>query len=123
MNHKGCRNRESKDMLNRDQILGVIDVTIQKVEVKEWGGEIFIRSMSAADRESLAQSISGEGNKNTMARAVALCVCDEQGKRLFTNNDASALGDKSASAMDRVFKAIVKLNGMGEEAGETARKN
>ena len=51
------------------------------------------------------------------------CLCDEKGETLFTNDDLSALGEKNALVLDRLFTECMKLNGFAKDAVEEAAKN
>ena len=57
----------------------------------------------------------------TMLAAAA--VVDETGARLFSDDDVTALTQKSAQALDRVFAVADKLNQLGGQAVEDAEKN
>jgi hypothetical protein len=41
---------------------------------------------------------------------------------LFTDDEISALGSKSAKALDRLFAVSQRLNGIGAEQVEAAKK-
>ena len=106
-------------MLDRDAILNVVDLKPEVVEVPEWGGSLYIRMLTASERDKFEASCVGTGKKqnlsNIRARLVVLCACDESGERLFTDGDAEALGRKSAAAVDKVFGACSKLNGFSSQ--------
>jgi hypothetical protein len=61
--------------------------------------------------------------KNIRAKLVALTVVDEEGNRIFSDSDASALGKKSAAALDRVFEVAQRLSGLRPEDVEELSKN
>jgi hypothetical protein len=113
--------------LTRDQVLNADDCRPQAVEVPEWGGTIYVRQMSAAERDRLeAETFRPNGKHNLAnlsARTVVLCACDAGGRRLFSDRDAEALGKKSAAAVSRVFKVVQQVNGLNAEAVEDAEKN
>jgi hypothetical protein len=103
--------------LTREQILNADDVRREKVTVPEWGGEVFVRTMTADERDEYEQERAearGDDPKQNLkgvrAALVARTVCDEQGNALFTEEDVDALGKKSAKAMSRVFNKSAKLN-------------
>lgn len=106
-------------ILTREAILAADDLPRQRVDVPEWGGAVTVRSMTASERDAWETSlIAGDGERNmenARARLVSLCVVDEDGKRLFTDDDALLLGQKAASAVDRVFQAAVKLNRLSRQ--------
>ena len=108
-------------LLSKDQILAAEDLVTEDVEVPEWGGTVRVRMMTGAERDSFEDSLTQTKGKNVKtnlanlrARLVARTVVDEAGKRMFTDAEAGVLGQKSAAALDRVFEAARKLNGMTE---------
>lgn len=114
-------------MLTRDQILSSNDLPSEPVAVPEWGGTVHVRTMSGTDRDAFEQSMldartKGEPNLiNIRARLAVKTVANADGERLFSDQDAEALGRKSARALDRVFAVAQRLNGIGEkEAKELA---
>jgi hypothetical protein len=119
--------------LTREAILGAEDLAREEVQVPEWGGSLFVRSMTGTDRDAWEQSLvpsEGKGGKvgkadvrNIRARLVALCAVDEAGQRLFTDADVQALGAKNAVALDRCARVAQRLNGLTPEALEDAKGN
>lgn len=112
-------------LLTRDAILKADDLPKETVDVPEWGGGVLVRSMTGAERDAFEAQMF-EGGKarlqNLRARLVSQVCVDEQGNRLFTDEDIVALGAKSANALDRVFNAAQRLNAMGKEDVEAAKK-
>lgn len=104
-------------MLNRDSILAASDLPTEEVPVPEWGGSVYVRTMSGTERDSFEQSIvdakKGNGMVNVRARLAVRVLCDDKGGRLFADSDADALGKKSGKALDRVFEVAQRLCGIG----------
>ena len=61
--------------------------------------------------------------KNIRARLVVKTACDENGALLFTEDQASYLGKKSAKALDRCFSVAQTLNGLSGNDVEELAKN
>lgn len=116
-------------LLTREAILGTVQLRHEDVPVPEWGGKVRVAEMSGAARDAWEQSLvpttrgAAPNITNIRARLVAACVVDEKGRRLFTEEDAAALGEKSSVALDRVSKVAQRLNGLGADDLETARGN
>lgn len=115
--------------LSRDAILKAQDLKREAVEVPEWGGSVLVRQMTASERDRFeARLFVGDGATRTInqdnlrAKLCALCIVDEQGKRMFEDADIAALGGKSAAALNRVFDVAQRINGMGAEAVDDAKK-
>lgn len=82
--------------------------------------------MSARERDLFEVSIVGNKAKdllNIRARLAVLTLCDEQGNLIFTPEDATELGKKSAKALDTVLPVIKRLNGMSEDDIEELKKS
>lgn len=116
--------------LTKDAILSASDLQREKVSVPEWGGEVWVRTLTGKERDQLEASVVEMKGKvaqanlvNLRAKMCALCMVDDEGTRLFGEADIDALGGKSASALDRVFSVAQKLNGMSADDVEALTKN
>jgi hypothetical protein len=49
-------------------------------------------------------------------RFLLLALCDEDGERLFSDDEADVLGKKSSVVINRLFEAGWKLNAFTQEA-------
>ena len=109
-------------MLNRESILQSDDLPKELVEVPEWSGDVYVRTLTGTERDAFEQSMVQKKNKpnlaNVRARFAVLTICDEKGDRLFTDGDAVELGSKSAAALDRVFAVAQRLNGFSDSDSE-----
>lgn len=114
--------------LTRDQILGAQDITRVEVPVPEWGGSVFVRSLTGLERDAVDAGIAAANEAKTLlinarARFAAAYICDDTGAALFTDRDIDALGAKSAVALGRVCDAGNKLNKLEAGSVEDAAKN
>jgi hypothetical protein len=115
----------------RDDILAADDLPREPLVVPEWSGKtVFIRTLSGTERDAFeASNVKQKGRTaefsraNLRARLAVLVVCDSEGKRIFGDDDASALGRKSGAALDRIFDVANRLNRLSEQAAEDAEKN
>lgn len=110
-------------MLTREQILAADDIRTERVDVPEWGDFVFVRVVSAAQRDAFEASLQDDPKANIRARVAALALCDESGELMFTAAEAEALGRKSYPALDRVFRAAIRLNAIREQDVEELEKN
>jgi hypothetical protein len=117
-------------MLSRDSILAFDDLKKVEVPIPEWGGSVFVRMITGAERDGFEASlidIKGKSKKanlaNYRAKFASLVVCDEKGQRLFSDEDAEKLGKKCAAALDRIMDVAQKLNHISEEDVEELVKN
>lgn len=84
------------------------------VQVPEWGGSVYVRRLSVGDLGKYfarINELNGHPDKIRVA-ALSSAICDENGNRLFTESDASALVDLDAAGYDRVMLAFTTENRM-----------
>lgn len=118
-------------LLTKDQILEAADLKNEQIDVPEWGGSVLVRTMTGADRDAFEQSMistQADGTRkpnmvNMRSKLVALTLVDEGGNLLFTLSDVERLALKSAAALERVFSAAQRINGLGDQAEALAVKN
>jgi len=109
--------------MDRAQILAASDFEMELVSVPEWGGDVYVRTFSASDRDRFESDYLASKTENIRAKLAVMTVCDEERNLLFTQDDIPALGAKSAKALDRIFEVAIRLNGIGKEDIEAAEKN
>ena len=120
-----------KKFLTKAEILAQDDLKTEDVFVPEWGGAwVKVRSLNASERDHFeASTVQRNGKKvttnleNIRARLCLLCMVDENGERLFQEEDTFPLGGKSASALDRIFTVAQRLNGLRDEDVDELAKN
>ncbi len=102
-------------MLNKDDILSKVDLDIKKVKVKEWGGTVGVRGLTARERDQFEASIGSAANlDNLRARLVVLCLVNDEGQRLFEDADAILLGEKNAQVVNKLFDIARNMSGMSD---------
>lgn len=111
------------NLMNKQMILDADDLKTEDVSVPEWGGSVRLRTLTGGERDKFeadSMSLNKKGNPqmnliNMRARLVALCAIDDAGARMFADSEVTKLGSKSAMAINRLFDAARKLNGMTQE--------
>jgi hypothetical protein len=108
--------------LSRDDLLKAEDLVTEEVDLSDlpgYTGSVLVRGLTGRERDEFEASVLVErGGKavrdlaNVRAKIVAKCVVDEDGKRLFTDSDVAALGEKAGAAIDRMFDAASRLSGL-----------
>lgn len=115
--------------LSREQILQADGHRRECVPVPEWGGDVYVRTMTGRERDrwesdALPEERDGKPNlDNIRARLLVLTLCDETGKRLFAAEDAAALGEQPADVLDRLYDAARKLNRLTTDSEKELEKN
>lgn len=113
---------ETVSLLNREDILAADDHSQEVVHVPEWGGNVLVGTMGGKDRDAWELMFVEERGKsrpgklqNIRAALVARTVVDCDGKRLFTDADVEALGEKNANTLNRVFLVARRINRLTDE--------
>jgi len=114
-------------MLSAKDILNCSDETLEKITVPEWGGDVYIRTLTGSERDGwelyYQDQLSKTNNVNVRAKLAGLTLCDETGKRLFSDGQLAQLGAKSGKALDRVYSAAIALNKISEDEIKALEKN
>ena len=117
-------------VLSRESIFSASDIETEEVYVPEWKGSVFVRGLTAGQREKwLNVSITLKGKNqevstnNAKARLVVMAIVDGDGKLLFTEADILKLGQKSAVAIDRIYEVAARLSGISDGDPEDIAKN
>ena len=110
-------------LLTKDAILAAEDRRTEEVPVPEWGGSVLVRTMSGAERDAFELGVTGTSKSNIRARFCASVIVDDKNNRVFSDNEIVALGNKSASALDRVFDAGQRLNKFSDKDVEELAKD
>jgi hypothetical protein len=102
---------------------------VERVEVPELGGYVFIRAMSGRERDAWEKSlIVGRGKRasvdtaNVRARLTARTLCDEKGERLFSDADADQLGALRVDVLQKLFNVAQRLSGVSDDDVEELGK-
>lgn len=87
-----------------------------------------LREMSGTERDRFMEEVLKDDNKvdkvYLRARLVSRCLVDENGERMFADDEIDQLSDTVASsALEALFAPAQKLNGLDPGAAETAAKN
>lgn len=111
--------------LTADSILTAEDFSYADVDVPEWGGTVRVRSLSGGQRSIITQRVRDNNTEDLEELLIVMACVNEDGGRIFTNQDIPALKKKVNSAISRVAKKIMEISGIGNaaEAVDDAKKN
>jgi hypothetical protein len=114
----------------RDTILQARNARLEPMESPEFGGTVYVRAMSGTERDAFEDEtykVNGKSvelnRRNGRARLLVRCLCDAEGKRLFTDADAQALGEQPAYLLDPLYAKALRLNGFTASDVEELAKN
>lgn len=114
---------EAKRKSLREQILAADDLPREAVEVPEWGLTVWVRTITASQRDAFEGALSKDQFADVRARLAAYALCDEDGSPLFTDADIKALGQKSAAALTRISEVAMRLNAVTTKDLDELEKN
>lgn len=120
-----------RPLLSRDKIREVADdIETVRVPCPEWGGDILIRGLTGAEWSAFENSIvsyKGEkvrrDTKNLNARLVVATAVDDQGRKVFAEEDASWLAKRSGKVLRRLSDVASSLSGVSKDDMETLKEN
>ena len=116
-------------VLTKEMIVEAHDLKEERVVVPEWGGEVRLRELTGAAREEYGYLISSQkvgeevDPRGIVCHLLALSIVDEAGELVFGLEDKDLLQEKSATVLNRLFDAALKLSGLDTDSVEEARKN
>jgi hypothetical protein len=106
--------------ITREELLKLSDRKVEKVEVPEWGGHLYVRNMTAAERVEYDHWILGPDGmpaiEGVRVKLAIMTCCDEKGERLFKREDYPTLSERDGAAITRIFNVSLHLSGMGRNA-------
>lgn len=106
--------------LSKAKILAAKDVKLSDpVPVPEWGGDVYIKTLSGTERDAFEDAYSENRMKQFRVRFLALTLADEAGERLFADADVEALGKKNSVVINRLFDIAWKHNALSNDAVES----
>jgi hypothetical protein len=101
--------------------------TPQPEPLQAFGTKVYVRAMSGKERDAWEQDIQDRKNAkkapNIRGSLAARSLCDETGKRLFTDAEAEQLGEVNAKDLDAVFDAATRMSGIGAREVKEMEKN
>ena len=116
-----------KKIIGRRDILELDDRPIELHEIPEWGGWLYFRGMTGAQRDRLEASVNkGEDKVDTSglrARGAAYCIVHPDGTPMFAESDVVRLGSRSALALTRAWKIASRMSGMSFDEGKEIEGN
>ncbi|MGK5529365.1 hypothetical protein [Streptomyces sp. URMC 129] len=116
-------------LLNKTQIIAADDRDTLDVPVPEWGGTVRLAALSGQERDAWEASLIQLGPNGSVQRRItkgaragllARSIVDENGERMFTDKEITALNEKSGAVLDRLFAEARRLSGIGKEAADEA---
>lgn len=109
-------------MITRDQFLAARSLPRQVVDVPELGETVIVQGLTGAQRDAFEQMCVTQRGRhrevnfhNARAKLVVLSVVNEDGSRMFRDEDVEAIGALPAALVDRIFSVAKRLSGLADE--------
>jgi hypothetical protein len=122
-------NGHGNGLVGREQFLalGKRPRRMEPVDIPELGGNLYVRSLTASERDQWEFDTARERAKgkagNFRARLLVLAACDQSGAPLFRPEDAEVIGAMEQSIVEAVVDRAWKLNRMTPRDLEEVGKN
>lgn len=120
------------NLLSREALLAAAaskQLPRERFTIPELGGDVIVQGMSGTDRDAWEKSLyRGRGTRRTLetdnirARLAVRCLVDDQGQRLFGDEDATVLGKLRVDVLQRIFDAAQRLSGVSDEDIDELKK-
>lgn len=113
-------------MITRDEFLSLAGAEdVRSVFVPAFDRDVYFRLIDAdeMDRHQIRMQRRQGDDINMRASLLEMCICDENGKRLFKNADAERLRKMKLVHIEPLIDAIMEANGLTPSAKENAEKN
>lgn len=103
--------------LSKKAILAAKDTKLKgPVAVPEWGGDVYLRTISGSERDQFEDAYSEQKMKAFRARFLVLTLADDSGERLFGDDEIESLGKKSSVVINRLFDEAWAHNAFTQDA-------
>lgn len=114
--------KTAKKTLNKADFF-LLKTKVVPLEVDDLG-TIYIKSMTAGEREGLEKKMKDEIGKNGVRALVFVySVCEEDGSLVFGEEDLESVKGLPSSVVIPVFDKSNELNKLSPDATEVAAKN
>lgn len=110
-------------LATKEAILAAPDLVYEEIDVPEWKLRVRVRGMTGTARDAWEIAQIDGTRADIRATLLAYSIVDADGKLLFTPEDITDLGAKSARALQRVFRVARTLSRVSEEDVKELEKN
>jgi hypothetical protein len=94
----------------------------ESVYLEEIGVTVIVQGMTGKQRDEWESSLVKQkrnrreiDTRNVRARLVARCVINEDGSRMFSDDEADQLGDVRVDVLSKLFAVAQRLSGVTDE--------
>ncbi len=108
--------------LTLDDILKLDDLRRETVAVPEWGGDVEVRELTAAEKLEIGATVAGKNQDEVAPEEMAnLMVTAAAYGMGASKSQVAAVGGKNYAAIERVANKVLELSGMNTNAAKKKR--
>lgn len=101
---------------------------VEHISIPEWEGQtVCVRQLNSAERDRFeGESLDLKGQDfwiNLRARLLVLTICDQEGNRLYEDEDLEEVSELPGTVADLLWNRSMSLNKMFKEDLEKTEKN
>jgi hypothetical protein len=110
------KENNEKTFLSVDEILALDDLDVVPIYIPEWKTHVRFRVMSAAQALTFQKTLDNPSTKaDAWIRIFAYCAVDENGKRMFSDQQLQQLREKSTRVFLRLQDELMRINGFKDD--------
>ena len=114
--------------LTAEAIFAIPRTAPEAVKVAEWGGEVWVRLLTGAQRDAMFSGLKRNADDTTdmrdlRARLLSAAIVKEDGSPMFTQEQALQADDDYPAAAVRLFNIAQRINKLRPEDMEAASGN
>jgi len=117
--------------IDKATILGLTSrLKIEPVAIDGLSEPLFLRTLTGRERDAFENGCFTQRGKdrvlttdNIRAKLLVRSICNEQGERLFADNEAEALGNIPADILDTLFAKAQAMSGLAPTDIEELKGN
>lgn len=111
------------ERLTRDKLNSISKIKVTEVDMTDyWGGIVWVKSLNGLERYNLEERFTKDP-KNAASIVVQMCLCDEQGNLLYSENEVNEVAQLEGAALVKLFAHASKINKLTPDDIEDQRKN
>jgi hypothetical protein len=110
-------------MLSRDQLLQAMPLAVERVDLPAFGDTVFVRELTLGERDRFEERILTKPAPDYRAELLVRSLCEENGKRLFTDGETELFKDLGAARLQPAFATAMRLSALRTSDLEELAKN
>lgn len=107
------------------------EVFVEPITVPQWGDAVvYFKPLTPLERDAWYNEVEGAqtGPIRTLpvggrCRQIVRSMCDEQGQRLFGDDELGVLDNDQSGAVEYLWQEFCRVNGIGDDEEDEAEKN